>query len=229
MEEVDKNKKIKPDIDEPTEDEVNKTKELVKDKYNIVLPKSEALKLARLTKELHWWLKVDEKPTTPRHLTEEAALSLKDLIEMTSGKEITMAEAYNKARGLLVIVPIKEKQRISDEIRAILVTHRKVVRNPIELEKTAKLFRLHYGVSLTDDQLEQVIPYLTKKLWFEEGIDESLEKCLDDLLVYADKRKRGKRISGIKLHDKTRKAFDLIVKELKLTKNEFDLLYREQD
>lgn len=222
----DKKKKIGPEITEPTDEEVKQTKELVKSRYDIVIPKPDALKLSRLIKELDWWIKVDKKPATPRHITEEAAISLKDLIEMSTVKEITLSEAYDKARGLLVIVPFKEKQRISDEIRAILVTHREVKRNQSELEKTFKLFELHYGVNLAEDQLEQIIPYLSKKLWYEEGIDGSLEKCLDDLLIYADKRKRGKRISGIKTHDKIRQAFDLIVKDLKLAEKEFDPLYR---
>ena len=60
-----------------------------------------------------------------------------------------------------------------------------------------------------------------------EGLDESLEKCLDDLITYVDKRKRGKRIEGLDLHDKMRQALDLVISDLKLAGKGFDSLYRE--
>lgn len=221
--------KSRPEISKPTEEEIIQTKEMVKNKYDIIIPKSDTIKLVKLIKELDWWIKVDKGPTSPKHITEEMAIEFKELMKKTLDKEITIAEAYKDARSLLVIVPFKEKQRITDEIRAILVTHREVLRDPITTEKTAKLLRFHYNIELNNDQLEQLIQYLSKKVWYEEGLGASLEKCLDDLMIYADKRKRGKRVNGLNLHNKIRQAFDQAIKDLKLVKDEFNPLYREQN
>jgi hypothetical protein len=220
--------KVDLNIPKPTEEEIIQTKKLVKDKFDIVVPKSEAIKLAKLTKELGWWVKAD-KPGSSRHISEKMALEFKELVKQVKGIDISTSVASDSARGLLVLVPLKEKQRISDEIRAILVTHREVLRDPIVTEKTAELLRLHYNLELNNDQLDQLIQLLSKKVWFEEGLNESLEKCLDDLIIYADKRKRGKRVNGLNLHDKIRQALDQAVNDLKLSGNKFNPLYREQD
>ena len=172
------------------------------------------IKLINLVKELDWWVKAD-KPGSSRHISEKMALEFKELVKQVKGMDISTSVASDSARGLLVLVPLKEKQRISDEIRAILVTHREILLNPVVTEKTTELLRLHYNIELNDDQLEQLIQLLSKKVWFEEGLNESLEKCLDDLIVYADKCKRGKRLNGLNLHDKIRQALDEAVEKLK--------------
>jgi hypothetical protein len=206
--------KVDLNITKPTETEIKQTKKLVKDKYDIAIPKSDVIKLINLVKELDWWVKAD-KPGSSRHISEKMALEFKELVKQVKGMDISTSVASDSARGLLVLVPLKEKQRISDEIRAILVTHREILLNPVVTEKTTELLRLHYNIELNDDQLEQLIQLLSKKVWFEEGLNESLEKCLDDLIVYADKCKRGKRLNGLNLHDKIRQALDEAVEKLK--------------
>jgi len=183
MAEIKKNKKGILEVSEPTDIQVTQTKKMVKDRYDIIIPKSEARKLAKLIKELDWWLKLDEKPGSSKHVSEEKAMEFKDLFKKVKGEDMTTAEASDSVRSLMVLVPYKEKQRLADEIRAILVTYRKVLRDPVVAEKTIKLLRFHYNLDLTKYQLEQLIQYLSKKLWYKEGLDESLEKCLDDLLV----------------------------------------------
>jgi hypothetical protein len=217
------------EISKPTEEEIKQTIKLVKDKSDIDIPKSDAIKLAKLIKEMEWWMKTDNESGSPKQVTEKMTMEFKELIKSDYGKDITKDEAYNGARGLLLLVPIQEKQRIADEIRAILVTRRKVLRDPRVSEKTAKLLKLHYGIELNNNQIEQLIQYLSRKVWYEEGLDESLEKCLDDLLLYADKRNRGKLVNGIELHNEIRKAIDLAVNDLKLAGKEFEPLYREVD
>lgn len=226
---MNKNKKIKPEISKPTEEQIKQTTKMVKEKYDIVVPKTEAIKLVKLIKEMDWWIKADKEPASPKHVSEEIVTEFTDLVKRVRGKDITRQEAYDGARGMMVLVPFKEKQRIADEIRAILVRRREVLRNPAILVKTAKLLHLQYDIELTNSQLEQLVPYLSKTLWYEEGLDESLEKCLDDLLVYVDKIKRGKRANGLKLHDKMRQALDQSVKDLKLSGKDFDPLYRDND
>ncbi len=75
----------------------------------------------------------------------------------------------------------------------------------------------------TEEQPEQVIPFLTKKLWFEVGLDSSLEECLDDLIRYANKRKRGERIKDAILHDAILQSLDMTVS--KLTGSNLDPLF----
>ena len=56
------------------------------------------------------------------HITDEKVLGAKKL-KKEYGKDLTPAEAQNAARGLMLIVPLKEKQRIADEMRAIMVKY----------------------------------------------------------------------------------------------------------
>lgn len=221
-----KNSYSTPDLPEATAEEINQTKKLIKDTYDIVLPESELTKLVMLIKELDWWQKADTKPVSSRQFTAEQLADLKELLEQSGSHNVSQADLRNQAHSLLSIVPVKEKQRISDEIRGIIVKHRRVPLEPVVAEKTAELLKLHYDVTLTDKQLEQVIPFLTKKLWYDVGLDSSLEQCLDDLILYANKRKRGERIKDAILHDAIRQALDMTVS--KLTGEEHSPLYNKR-
>lgn len=207
--------KFSPDLPEPTESQVKDILKLTEDKYGIAVPKSDAKKLAKLITELNWWVKLDEGSShDTKQVSKERVAELKEMMAKDFGREITMSEAEDLGRGLLMLVPLKEKQRISDEIRAILVTHREVVPDSAIEERTAKLFKLQYDIELTKDQLWQVIRYLSQTFWYEEGLDKSLEKCLDDLLVVADKQKRGKKVSGVELHKKVMHVVDSTAQKL---------------
>lgn len=216
------------EFSKPTEEELAQTKQMVEEKYDFVIPQADLVKLVQLIKELNYWLEAD-KSKSPKIVTEEMALELRDLTKEVKGEDITLSEAYDGARSVLTLAPVLETERISKKIRAIIAANRPVPYSTEVQDKTAKLFSLHYGVDLTAEQLEQVVQYLTRKLWYEEGLDVSLEDCLDDLLVYADRRKRGKRTKSVGLHDTLRKALDLVMKDLKIGGKEFDPLYREQD
>jgi len=74
-----------------------------------------------------------------------------------------------------------------------------------------------------------VTQYLTRVLWYEKGFDESLEKDLNDLLIYIDKRKRGKRVNGLNLHNELRKALDETMGRLNTPNLGWERLYRKQD
>ena len=79
---------------------------------------------------------------------------------------------------------------------------------------------------LNGKDLKDIVYFLCKTLWYEEGMDESPEGCVEDLLVYVDKRKRGKRTNCLKLHDEIRQSLDWAVKE-KLMKKNFEPLFTE--
>lgn len=214
---------IIPDLPEPTQEEIRQTKKLLKDTYDTVLPETGLVKLTTLIKELAWWQKATVKPASSRQFTDEQLTDLKELLEQSSSVTVSQADLRRQAHSLLTIVPIKEKQRISDEIRGIIVEHRPIPYEPGVVEKVTELLQLHYAVALTHEQLNQVIPFLTRKLWYEVGLNSSLESCLDDLILYAKKRKQGQRIKDAILHDAIRQALDLTVS--KLTGKEDNPLY----
>ncbi|HEY1074896.1 MAG TPA: hypothetical protein VGE59_04375, partial [Patescibacteria group bacterium] len=206
--------------------EMKQTKKLIKDKYDIVMPDTETARLVTLIKELEWWQKASAKSDSPRQFREEQLDDLRELLEQSGGQNLSRLDVRNHATSLLALVPMKEKQRVADEIRGILVEHRPVAYEPVVAKKTAELLKIHYDVTLTDEQLEQVIPFLTRKLWYEVGLDSSLEECLDDLILYANKRKRGERVKDAILHDAIRQALDLTVS--KFTEQRIDPLYNQQ-
>lgn len=220
---VDKESKI--EISEATEEQILQTKELLKSKYNLRVLKPDLLKLIKLMKELDWWLERTSSDS-PTHVSEERALEIQKMIKKEYGKDITLSESYDAVRGLMALVPYKEKQRIADEMRAIMVKYQKVKYDKALLEKTAKLFQLQYEIKLADKELKDLVYFISKTVWYEEGLDESPEQCLDDLLIYIDKRKRGKRTNCLKLHDKVRQSLDWAVKE-KLKMKKFELLYQQ--
>lgn len=220
---------VRPEISELTEEEIKLAKKKFKDKYDIFIPKSDAIKIIKLTKELAWWLRVEQEEVLSQSIIEEIAIKLRNAARNNTGEEISMAEAYRNAQSLLTSLPNTEKKRIANEIKTILIPQREVLRNPVIEEKAARLLRLHYDVELTNSKLEQLIPYLSRKLWFAEGLDASLEKCLDDLLVYAEKRKRKKRVKGVRPHDKFRQAIDSMIKKIKVAGEDFEPLYQGQN
>ncbi len=214
------------DTSETTEEQILQTRELLKSKYNLRIPKPDLLKLIKLMKELSWWLE-RASSDSPTHVSEERAFEIQKMIKKEYGKDITLAESFDAVRGLMVLVPFKEKQRLADEMRAIMVKYQKVKYDKSLSEKTAKLFQLHYEIELADKELKDLVYFISKTVWYEEGLDESPEQCVDDLLVYIDKRKRGKRTNYLKLHDKVRQSLDWAVKE-KLKMKKFKPLYQKQ-
>lgn len=192
-------------LPEPTDTEIKQTKKLIKDRYDIVLPESELTRLVTLINELEWWRKAEETPAAARQFTEEQLSDLRELLEQSGSQNLSQADIRNHAHTLLAIVPMKEKQRLADEIRGILVEHRPVPYEPVVVKKTVELLKAHYGVMLTDDQLEQLIPLLVRTLWYNEGLDSSLEECIDNLIRHKSSKK----------HEAVSKTLDAAVSKLR--------------
>lgn len=220
---------MKDKLPRPTEEEISQTKKMLVKEYDIVIPKSGLIKLTALIKELGWWLSHKRNPDSPIKVTEKMAVEFKDLLKDVRGIDIPLSESYDEARSLLVITEYKEKERLSKEIRAILVTYMPIHKDKAVEEKTKKLFELQYGTTLTQGQLEQVVQYLTRNLWFEEGLDQSLEKCLDDLLTFSDKQKWGKRTNGINSHDEIRRALDEAMGKLNIPNLGWERFFKEKE
>jgi hypothetical protein len=101
-------KNDKDKITEPTKEELNQTKKMLKDKYDLVVPKSDLIRLINLIKELEPWLRSDKASTSPTKISEEMAIEFKDSLKSARGVDISVTEAYEEARGLFVITAYKE-------------------------------------------------------------------------------------------------------------------------
>jgi hypothetical protein len=156
-----------------TEEEIKHISQAMEAAFDMVLPEAEAKRLTQLVKELVKWQQADNITSSVSSVS-EITNELKDIVRSND----STAEAYK----LIALVPLKERQRLTDAIREIIIEHRPIEDNPNIAEKTAKLIKERYGLELSETQLEQTIQYLTRKLWVEEGLDSSFEGCLDDLL-----------------------------------------------
>jgi len=221
-----KPKKNHFDFPEPTNEEIELLQKKMAKEQNIDMPKAEAAKIVNLVKELDWWLEREKNKPTVR-VTEEMAIEFQELVEKKHGKEIPLSEAYDEARSLLVFTEYKEKERLTKEIRAIMVTYAPIPHSQSTEEKLAKLFKLQYELDLTKDQQSQIVQFLTRNLWYEEGFNTLLEKYLDDLLLYADKVKRGKRTNGIDSHNKLRQLMDEAMGRLNIPSTDWERFYKE--
>lgn len=188
-----------------SQDEAAKIADVVETRYDLVLSKAEATDLAKMVKELKWWQsESNEGPTAQRffdELTADMPEIFQDLKEDGLNKSVSAP---------IEIVPFKEMHRLANEIRGMLMELRPVPIDPSVTEKAIKLLKMQYGVELTEMQLEQVIPFLYRKLWVEEGLDRSLGECLDDLLLNS----KGESEDGANPHAAVRQALDFTVQKL---------------
>lgn len=154
-----------------TEEEIKHISQAMEAAFDMVLPEAEAKRLTQLVKELVKWQQADNTTSSVSSVS-EITNELKDIVRSND----STAEAYK----LIALVPLKERQRITDAIREIIVQYRPIEDNPIITKKAARLIKERYELELSEDQLGQTIQYLTRKLWIEEGLDCSLDDCLDD-------------------------------------------------
>lgn len=222
-----KKKENKIEISRTTDKEIETAQKMMKEKYDIDLPRKDAIKICRLSKELYWW-----QERTPDNgdcrVSEKDTDEFKELYKKKNDKEISTSEAANSIRALAVFVPFKEKQRLADDMRMILIKNRKIKCDKVLRDKTNDLVLQHYGEKLHKEETEWLLKVIARMLWLHESLDSSVEKCLDDLLKYVDKRKRGKRTLSLDLHDDVRRYIDLAIKELKIKYDINDSLYRNE-
>ena len=109
-----------PVITKPTSAEIIRTIEAVKKKYDVVISREDAIKFAKLTQELSWWLAVEKGSEPAEEIASEIAAAAKGYLENSRGKKISKNEAYQKAMESFVISIRKETERIGKEMRAII-------------------------------------------------------------------------------------------------------------
>ncbi|MEI6144023.1 MAG: hypothetical protein WCP91_00305 [Candidatus Berkelbacteria bacterium] len=223
-----KKKKTDLDLPEPTDDEIKQLQELTVSKLGIKVPKKDARKMAVNAKELNWWMEKTKSPTFHMNIDDKHVLEFQKLVKEHSGKETTLAEARQQSQGLLLFASFKEKQRLADETREILTNYREVKYDPALLEKTAKLVKTHYGIDLSDGRQKQLLHLISKVVWYTVGLDEPIGVCLDELITYADKRKRGKKVSHFYKYKEVKQHIDWALRETKLIEGDFDPLCNDE-
>lgn len=215
-------------IEEPTDDQILQTQKAIKEKFDIKVPKADAYKLVKIIKELKFYCEVEEIDHYYAKVDDKAVEDFQKLMKEKYNQELSTSEAREQSQGLMVFVVFKEKDRLAKEMREILTKHRQVNYDPVLLEKVNRLFKIHYDIDLKDDRQRQLLHFISKNVWFEEGLDVSVDQILDELIKYADKRKRGKRTYNDWKYKKLKQNIDWVVNEEKLTEGNFTPLYYDE-
>lgn len=207
---MDNTHNYKPDSKSITvsQEEIDLVLKVVEDKYDTVLPNGAAAKLAKLIMEFRQRQSESSKGMTARRFVDEAAADLKEIIQQFSDLDSDEGTSREDASVPIEIEPFREMQRLVNEMRGLIVESRHASPEKQVMEKLSRLLKEHYGVELDDAQLEQAIQFLSMKLWYEEGLDKSLDNCLDELIEIADRRARGDGVSGLEQHEKVMQAVE---------------------
>ena len=110
------NKKFSPDFLEPTETEIEKARQAVVNKYGVELSHEDAVKFAKLFNELNWWTEIKKDPEIAAQVIDEMKRNRKEMIE---------EESADSSKILFEKVAKQEKQRIGDEMNAIVNSNAK--------------------------------------------------------------------------------------------------------
>lgn len=125
MTEINIGKKFSPDFLDPTEEEIKENRQRLEDIYGIELAKKDLIRFVTLVKELNWWLNLENDSVSTARIAEEAMAECKEIYRKKYNKEITPSEADESARILLDTVTENEKQRIGNEMKAIIKSNTK--------------------------------------------------------------------------------------------------------
>lgn len=115
-----KNDKFGPQISEPTDEEINAAIEKAKNKYEVFITREDAVTLAKLYKELEWWFVVEKFSLAPKSISIDLAKEIREHIKKTRNKDISLEEAHEEAKEAVKFTIPKEKERIANEIRAVI-------------------------------------------------------------------------------------------------------------
>lgn len=119
-----KNSQYGPQVAEPTDDQINETIEELKAKYDIFIPKEDAVKYYKLKKALGWWMLVERGLKEPGAINIDIAKEIKDFAKERYGRVVSLEQAIQDAKkSIIEIIPV-EKERLKKEITAILEKYR---------------------------------------------------------------------------------------------------------
>lgn len=109
-----------PHVPEPTDAEVTETIQRTKAQHGVTLSRDDATRVAKLRKELGWWLHVDQKSDKPKPITEEIAQEAQAHLEQSNDTQVSLEEAALRAERSVLVTSQSEKDRIAQQIRDII-------------------------------------------------------------------------------------------------------------
>ena len=119
-----KNIQFSAHLPEPTEEEINKTIEKVKTKYDVIISKEDAVKYTKLYYDLEQWFLIEKSANSPESITSEMGEEIKNFIKESRGDDISSDDAQGIAKASLNITIPREKERIGREIKAIIAKYK---------------------------------------------------------------------------------------------------------
>jgi uncharacterized protein YukJ len=116
------NKIKKEDFDIPTPDfeQIEKTIKEVKEKHDIRLSSKDAIEYFKLFNELGEWFLMEENIDSPDSITDEVGEEMKNVLRRRRGHELDIYDAQDLARSSLNKIIPQEKERIKNEINALI-------------------------------------------------------------------------------------------------------------
>jgi len=112
-----------PRIDEPREDEIERAMATAKKKYRVDLSRDDAVKFAKLTSEVGWWMMREIDLNKTDKIDKKILEEFRNLFKVRFSKEIPLDKSDQMIRDFILASVLKEKSRILDEIRMIVAKY----------------------------------------------------------------------------------------------------------
>jgi len=116
--------KSKFEISEPTDEDIQKIIQKVKDQEGILLSRDDAIRYAKLYEELKQWFLMEKNLENSDSIADETADEIQESIKKDYGLEIKEDLAQDIADKSLGEVISREKERIGKELKAIIAKYK---------------------------------------------------------------------------------------------------------
>jgi uncharacterized protein YwqG len=199
---------------ESTEEDMKLTREKIRLEYGVSLPKKELPGFIKKVWELYRWAQTEIEDFSGS-VTDEMAEKYRKTFKDKHGKDISKSEAFRQLQGVTAFTIYKERLRLSNEMRAVVVKYKKVDYNSDILEKLKKLLASYYKIDLNESELKKILRQISKYIWQHVGLIKSVESCFDDMIKFDDRDNRGKSLAGLDNHKDVKAVLDTILHDLK--------------
>jgi len=109
-----------PEISDPTDDQIEETRQRVNKRYDIVIHQEDAKKLAKLYDEIEWWFTVEKFSRSQRCISINTAKEIREYFKKVEGKDMTLDEAHDYSKNAYAKTMVARKEKIAREIKKLL-------------------------------------------------------------------------------------------------------------
>jgi len=117
--------KSKFKISEPTDEEIEKTIQKIKDQDGVVLSKDDAIQYTKLYEEMKQWFMMENNLETPDSIAGETSDAVQESIKTSYGLEIKEDLAQDIVDKSLGEVISRGKERIGKELKGIVANYKR--------------------------------------------------------------------------------------------------------